>query len=117
MYSQSIADYGAQKILHMDGSILGYIQNGNPYDKAYYNKQSADEFVKNKQTNNKLNVNKGNVLKTIASGLVVFAGIASLVALLKKKGNLKPIKSLNFKESFNKLSKQAKLAINKVFKK
>ena len=42
---ESIADLGGRRILNMGGSLMGYIQTGNPYHKEYY-KENRDSFKK-----------------------------------------------------------------------
>jgi len=40
------ADYGASKILHMNGSLLGYINTGNQYEEGYYVDNFTPSFPK-----------------------------------------------------------------------
>jgi len=53
--NHSIADYGAQKVLNMGGSLLGYINTGNPYDSRYFNKKEQKSDIFEKKTDKKTN--------------------------------------------------------------
>lgn len=97
--TQSIADFGANRILGIRGSIMGYINTGNPYDKYYYKKDiPLDKFDKKSST-------KSKVSPWLIAGGILAAG-AGVAALLKKKGkvNFKCLSNLRskVKNLFNK---------------
>ncbi len=105
--SQSIADFGANRVLGMDGSLMGYIQTGNPYDRRYFNEDKKDYFVKsknNKKSKNKLKnsrIGKADKSKLIALITVAACALASCF-LLYKKGVVKTLSFPKIKETLTK---------------
>ena len=104
---ESIADFGAQRTLKMDGSLMGYIQTGNRYDSHYCHSPKADVFEKKRS---KARLNKTLTELAIAAGSVL--GVYLLIKNGKKikfknidfsKFNLKKpdFKKLNLKELFS----------------
>ena len=73
----TIADYGAKRTLNIGGSVRGYIETGNAYDKHYYKKdeEKADSFEKSDK--------KAKAAKTAVGIAAVGAAIAGAVALVK----------------------------------
>ena len=89
--SQSIADFGAQRILGTSGSLTGYINTGNPYDPQYYKKNLPNDKFEKKSSNK----TKG---KAFAIGASILALGTAAIAILKKKGtNFKGFSSLGDK--------------------
>ena len=96
--TQSIADFGAQRILGTPGSLMGYINTGNPYDKRYYKKDLAQDKFEKKSSK------KNNGL-AIGASILAAGGIAA--ALLKKSGKI------DFK-CFNKIGNKLKDLFGKI---
>ena len=76
MSHQPVADIGAQRTLGMGGSLVGYIQTGNAYDKHYYHGLKQDTFVKKKS--------KKRFDKAIAVGAGILAAAAVVLGLAHK---------------------------------
>ena len=85
---EPIADYGARKTIGMSGSLLGYINTGNAFDKNYY---KQDEYCCGNCCTTK---KKKKILPTVLAltgGALAIAG--SIYALVKtNKINLEAIK-------------------------
>jgi len=70
--NETVSDFAAKRVLGMNGSLRGYIETGNAYDKRYYKPaQTNDEYVTCKKEK------KDSLLKNVLS---VVGGI-SLVSL------------------------------------
>ena len=99
--TQSIADFGAQRVLGTPGSITGYINTGNPYDKGYYKKDlPVDKFEKKSSAKN---TKKKKILLT---GAVLALGAGAALLLGKKvKGGLEKLSGLKdkVKDLFSKI--------------
>ncbi len=76
-----IADYGANKILYTRGSLLGYINTGNPYDKRYYRTNIPCDKFENRSC-------KKSIKKPLVIAGAVLALGAGICAWLKKKGKV-----------------------------
>ncbi len=85
---ESIADIGGRQVLGMGGSLMGYIQTGNPYDKDYYvsNRSRYDAENIEKQKTRKL------VNNIVTVGAIAGAAIGSF--FLIKKGGVKQLNNL-----------------------
>ena len=92
--SESIADYGAKRVLGMGGSLTGYIQTGNAYDKRYYHKRPCNDTFQKKNSKKRF----GKILTAIAAGAAIIGGA---FLFLKSKGKIKlpQISALNGKIS------------------
>lgn len=110
--SESIADYGAQRTLGINGSITGYINTGNQYDTKYYkNSFRGDCFTKKTPEKKKTNVNK---ILLIASSIGI-AGL-SLFALIKSgKINFECIKTVP--QKISQFAKDGFSKVKSIFKK
>lgn len=86
---ESISDYGARRVLGMGGSLMGYIQTGNAYDKRYYHKAPCRDAFNRCNTKKKIN--------KIVTALIACAGIVG-GALLFAKG-----KGINFIDKIPKI--------------
>ena len=90
---ESTSDYGAKRILGMGGSLMGYIQTGNAYNRRYYHKTpSCDTFNKR---NSKKRFDK------IITALVAGVGIIGSVLLFAKgkgKNLADKISKINYKK-------------------
>ncbi len=77
---ESVADFGAKRVLGMGGSLTGYINNGNAYKK--------DSFEKSNNTTSSLNETKNNKIKKyIKPALALLATLGGVLAW--KKGGKK----------------------------
>lgn len=78
-YNESIADFGARRTLGMNGSLVGYIQTGNAYDKRYY---KPDGFY----SQNKKQVKKDtNLTKAITYLGIALASLGAILGIVKAK--------------------------------
>ncbi|MBR2069610.1 MAG: hypothetical protein IJ877_07625 [Candidatus Gastranaerophilales bacterium] len=79
--TQPVADFGAQRTLNMGGSVIGYIQTGNQYDKRYYKPRLKNDTFQNKKSKNRFD-------KIITISALALAS-AAVVAGLVSKGKIK----------------------------
>ena len=113
----SIADLGGKRILNMGGSLMGYIQTGNPYHKDYY-KEDRDSFKR--ATENKANTKdekKSSFLKYLLILPVLTIGRFALFELIRHNKHYikfsekisKALKLPYFKNVFDNIRKKLKL--------
>lgn len=93
--SEPIADYGAHRTLGMAGSLTGYIQTGNSFDKRYYKKPGEDIFESSKK---KAKSKRNKIIAAVAIAI----GAAICAYLLIKKGIKIDFKKLSPKKLFSK---------------
>ena len=78
---EPISDFGAKRVLGMGGSLMGYIQTGNPYNKKYYKKGlGRDVFVSKRQKTEKC--------KKIGAAALGAAAVIGSTYMLFKSGKV-----------------------------
>ena len=98
---EPVADVGGRKLLCMGGSLMGYIQTGNPYHKDYCKNDEYCPALPNKSVQKKSK--NTNFLKAALTVLVSGCGVVALYNLFKK-GKLNKVVDL-----FNDLKSKIKL--------
>ena len=107
---EPVSDFGARRVLGMGGSLSGYIQTGNAYDKRYYNNQTKpDTFEKRKIPKRRIidNIITAAVLAGSAAvgGYLLFKkGVGKSLNLEKLKDNLPDLSKINPKETISKIN-------------
>ena len=81
--NHSTVDTCGQRVLGMSGSLMSYINTGNPYDKDYY--QNSNSKALSSQVEEKKPVDFGK----ITSICIILTGIASVTGLALRGKTLK----------------------------
>ena len=72
---EPIADFGAKRTLGVGGSVRGYIETGNAYDKHYYNKDTKPDAFEKTDKKAKAGKIAGAIAALAAAGAAVFVAI------------------------------------------
>lgn len=82
IYTPSIADSCASKVLGMNGSLTGYIKTGNAYNKDYFQKRKSSTNNESKIT--KSEKEKQTLKKVLVAGLTALG--VGILGIKCKKG-------------------------------
>lgn len=72
---EPIADFGARRTLGVGGSVRGYIETGNAYDKHYYNKDTKPDSFEKADKKGKAGKIAGAIAAIAAAGAAIFVAV------------------------------------------